>query len=254
MMKRNWSSLALTIAAATVSATTASAISLDFIGVPGGGNIGPYSLQITGDVAILGPPALKALPNGLILGVCNDVAGTVSGTGVGNAWTVQKHALFNSTTNNIGSLEKGKWDGAGSPSTNAKFFESTPADNFLDATLRDYKAGAWLANRVLNNVGGATGRANAQHALWGLFQTNYALTATQSALKTAAYTAIDSGWNGWQTFAVYTKVPLGSAPPGGTQEFYVNVPEASSVASLGLYFGGLGLLGYAFRRRMKLTN
>lgn len=253
---KKWCSIAPTIAMTMVFATTASAISLDFISVPGGGNIGPYQLAITGDVAIAGPPALNALPNGLILGVCNDVAGTVSGFGPGSPWEVQKHALFTGGAVNSGSLEFGAVGTGVQASTHAKFFGSNPPE-FRDANLRDYKIGAYLANNVLTN----TQRVDSQHALWAYFNLNHAATrplAQQISiglLIAAAEAAVDSGtWHVWKTFAVYTKVPLGTAPPGGIQEFYVKVPEAASFASLGLYIGGLGLLGYAFRRRMKLSD
>lgn len=251
MNKKNWASAIVLLALMLGLSTPGLAISLDFIGVAGGPSpVGPYKFIITGDVAIGGSTPLGALPDGEILGICNDISGGVPGFGPGDAWEVQKHNLADVPLLDVldsGSLQYGKVGTGSETSTRAKFWHDS-STNFLYAEARDYQAGAWLANRVLVNIE----RTDSQYALWGLFKTNEVLTANQIALKTAAYAAVDSGnWDGWKSFAVYTMVPLGEAPPGGTQEIYVRVPEAASFASLGLYFGGLGLLGYAFRRRMK---
>lgn len=218
--------------------TSASAITLELIGAPYG-QTGPYSMQLKGDLPVGGVPSLPALPDQTILMICSDISGGVPGS----VWEVQKHSLT------AVSLASGVGDGDPS-ATRAKFYGDHNIQNFLEATERDYRAGAWLAEQLFNSAGDPALEDKWHGALWGLFNLTQFQEASYVADRTAAYNAVDGDWDGWKSYAVYTRVPL-EGPPGGTQEFYARVPEAAAFASLGLYLGGLGLLGYAFRRRMK---
>lgn len=227
-------------------AASASAITLRYVNAPYG-QTGPYEMRIAGDQPVGGSPYLQPLPNTptnqSILMICLDYAGTVPDPEI-NPWEVQKHSLTNA------SLAAGVGDG-NPTALPAKFYQGHSGVGFLQATERDYRAGAWLAEQLFNAAGNASLEDKWHRALWGLFNTN-AFQGGQYAIDRAAAYAALGNWTGWQNYAVYTRVPL-IGPPGGTQEFYarVRVPEAASLASFGLYLGGLGLLGYAFRRRMK---
>lgn len=265
MNKKNWASVVLLVALVLSMPVAVSAITLEFQGGTFTGNIGPYTMAIQNDVAITGPPSAPAFANGTVLMICNDFAGRASTSF--DPWEVQKHILVagaNPGTPGEGTLLNGATNGV-EPSTRAKFFDATGnqtspgtyVNGFLKATEVDYRAGAYLSSKIFaayesNDTSTAT---IYQRALWSLFNSNASETgwnfATYAAQRAEAYTVVNRGWQGWQQYVVYTKVPLLNAPPGGIQEFYARVPEAASFASLGLYFGGLGLLGYAFRRRMK---
>lgn len=224
--------------------TSASAITLQFVGAPYG-QTGPYSMQLKDDLAVGGVPSLRALPDQTILMICSDVAGGVPGAGV--TWEVQKHSLT------AASLASGVGDGDPA-ATRAKFYGDHNIANFLEATEKDYRAGAWLADQLFKSAGNAALEDKWHRALWGLFNLTQFQGGQYALDRVAAYNAIDGigqdPWDGWKSYAVYTRVPL-TGPPGGTQEFYARVPEAAALASFGLYLGSLGLLGYAFRRRMK---
>lgn len=227
-------------------ATSASAISLRYVNAPYG-QTGPYGMRITSDLAVGGVPYLQPLPNtpsgSTILMVCNDFSGTAPDP-AGNPWEVQKHSLTNA------SLAAGVGDG-NPVAARAKFYGNHNILNFLEADERDYRAGAYLAEMVFAAVGNATQEDRWHRALWGLFNKNVFQGGTYDADRNAAYAAVDGGWTDWQRYAVYTRVPL-DGPPGGTQEFYarVAVPEAASIATLGLNIGALSLLCFAFRRRL----
>lgn len=229
-----------------VIATSASAISLRFVNAPTG-QTGPYGMRINNDLAVGGVPYLQPLPDTpvgqTILMVCNDYSGQVPDPDV-NPWEVQKHSLTNA------SLASGVGDGD-PVAARAKFYGDHNVANFLEATEVDYRAGAWLAEQVFNAAGNAAAEDRWHRALWGLFNQTQFQGGAYATDRAAAYAAVSGGWSGWQSYAVYTRVPL-NGPPGGTQEFYakVNVPEPAAVASFALYFGSLGLLGFAFRRRM----
>lgn len=255
-MKKTVFSAVMLVALTVFFTFTASAISLRFDSNPNG-SIGPYNFEIKNDLAAPGPTTLGALPDGIVKMVCNDIDGSVPDVpGVGGDedngifWEVQKHALRDSN------LEIGT--GSIPPAlTKAKFYENTVAP-FIYAKQLEYRAGAYLADIVLTTTG--TTRSNAQNALWRLFNPTHASANSLSyqatldnLINVAKGKVIDGSWTDWKYYAVYTRVPL-NGPPRGTQELYakmVKVPEAASLASLGLYFGGFGLLGYAFRRRMK---
>lgn len=240
MKSNGWLRVVMTVALMLGIAASASAITLQFVNAPYG-QTGPYNFNITGDLPVGGDPSLPALPSpSTIPMICDDIAGGVP-TG-GATWEVQKHALTDA------SLAAGVGT---PPAASAKFYGDHNVVDFLEADEIDYRAGAWLSEQLFNAVNNAAEEDRWHRALWGLFN----LTAYQGGQydtdRAAAYTAVAGGWDGWRSYAVYTRIPVDRLGTGGVQEFYARVPEASSLASLGLYIGGLGLLGYGFRRRMK---
>lgn len=226
-MKRFWLPLAMLVALTTLLAGSASAIELKYTGKAyspdfGSYYVGPYSFQMDGhDVA----------------GICNDFDGRITS---GQSWTVTRHTLDNAGL--VGS----------------RYYGQTIGGNYIDQD--DYRAAAYLANQMLALHNGWNSITTAQrelltrlqYAIWTIFDAdnppnNVGTTAdinAITALRSQAYAANYSG-GGW---AVFTPVQWSSTIR--PQEILIRVPEASVVGVMGLNFAALGLLGYAFRRRM----
>lgn len=235
----------VTILALTVLLTaSASAITLTFTGgshqnTAGGYLVGPYSMMLDPD-RTLSPNVNGPLPAQFYAGICDDSAGTITS---GQTWEVTMHDLT----------------AAGLVGT--KYFDPTNATT-ADASLRNYLAVTYIAEQllalptptsswtnVISDSYNAT-RTAYQWAIWTIFNSAPAapgsITSAVSSTIAAAYSAVDNNsWTGGG-WAVFTP----TAAYAGRQEMLIRVPEAASLASLGLNFGALALLGFAFRRRM----
>lgn len=209
-------------------ASSASAITLKFTGKSyantiGGPNVGPYSFELDG----------KA-----VAGICNDYAGSITS---GQSWVVNQYSLDDASLN-------------GPPP--AKYQGTDVGGNIIDQT--DFRAAAYLANQMLALHTNWTSSANnpqlthLQYAIWTIFNAGtppggVGSPADQTAiagLRSQAYAANYSG-GGW---ALFTPANSGDA---ARQSVLIRVPEASVLGLLGLNFGALFMLGYAFRRRIK---
>lgn len=222
-MKRYWLPLAGFIALITLFAGSASAIQLTYTGksyAPTFGSfyVGPYSFNLDGQA---------------VAGICNDFDGRISS---GQSWTVTQHSLDD--TSLVGT----------------KYYGKSIAGNSIDQV--DYRAAAYLANQMLALHTNWTNTTfsqkqqltRLQYAIWTIFDADnpprgVGDVSAIAALREEAYGANYSG-GGW---AVFT--PTGNSL--ARQEILIYVPEASVLGLMGLNFGALAFLGFAFRRRMK---
>lgn len=237
-MKKFWLPLAFLVALTTLLTGSASATTLTYTGgshqrSAGNYYVGPYSLMLDPDGS--GPLSAQ-----FYAGICDDSLGTITG---GQSWEVTRHDL------------------TASGLSGAKYFDNTNSSTAA-ASLRNYLAVTYLAeqllslptpsaswNNVISDSHNAT-RTAYQWAIWTIFNSvppaPSSISSTVAAFVADGYAAVDNNnWigGGW---AVFTPTAAYTA----RQEMLIRVPEATSLASLGLNFGALILLGYAFRRRM----
>lgn len=244
-MKKHLTMFGTLVALTVLLAASASAITLTFTGgshqhTAGDFYVGPYSLMLDPD-RTLTPNVNGPLPSQFYAGICDDSSATITS---GQTWEVTMHDL--TATGLVG----------------AKYFDTTNSATTA-SSLRKYLAVTYLAEQLLalptptaawtNVISDANNaaRTSYQWAIWTVFNSAPAapasIASTVTSYMTAAYQAVDNlTWTGGG-WAVFTP----TAAYAGRQEMLIRVPEAASLASLGLNFGALGLLGFAFRRRMK---
>ncbi|MBE0656234.1 MAG: hypothetical protein IH602_01010 [Bryobacteraceae bacterium] len=248
-MKKHWISAALLLALTVVLAGPASAVQLKYTGqayLPTFGSyyVGAYSAQMNPTGESWAPNSTNWSTQPTVAAICNDFSGRIA---TGDVWDVTAHEI---TLADLGGSPEAKFWGQSVTDTQAD-----RGDNEIN--LNDYLAAAWLSDQLLTyhyNWSPTTAvveRTRLQYAIWTVFNsaaTTIGSTADKAAViayRQAAFDAVAGGYTG-SDWRVFTEVSA-----TGKQEILIRVPEAASFATLGLNFGALVLLGYAFRRRMK---